>query len=542
MIISKIIVKNYKLLRDVAIDLNPTMNIFVGDNDAGKTTILEALAILTTGKLNGYAFDRQIKAAIFNSQVRSKYISEVISNKNTPPPKIVFEAYLNGDAQFKGTQNTLFEDVSGINITVDITPDNAGVYRRMLDEDKIKDIPVELYGVSYHYFNGEPLSYRYPPFKSVFIDTGKKDYYNLIDHFVSDSIAEILTPSELTDIAIAYKSSRRTFQYDSVVSRLNESVRKHSVIHEKQVSLCLREDENDAWKKQMSISVDDIPFEYVGYGTQNAIKIELALRNADTQANVVLMEEPENNLSFSNMTSLIGEIAQSVGKQIFISTHSSYVSNKLNLTHLLLVKGGRVSSLASLSKETKNYFVKMPGYDTLRFVLAPKVILVEGTTDDLIIQRAYLDRYGRLPAEDGIDVFVVDSLAFKRFCEIGKLIRKSMVVVTDNDGNIDANIKKKYREYYDDDIFSFYYETNELLNTIEPSVLSVNCADSGEPSDTFKQILSANDSLVGRDYNGILSFMYNNKSEWALRVFQSNETINYPRYIHDVIEHFHECS
>lgn len=52
MYIKKIVVKNYKLLQDVTIPLNPDVNIFIGDNDSGKSTILEALCILTTGKLN----------------------------------------------------------------------------------------------------------------------------------------------------------------------------------------------------------------------------------------------------------------------------------------------------------------------------------------------------------------------------------------------------------------------------------------------------------------------------------------------------------
>ena len=56
--IKKLVIKNYKLIRDIVIPLNPDINIFVGENDAGKSTILEALFILTTGKLNGFAFER----------------------------------------------------------------------------------------------------------------------------------------------------------------------------------------------------------------------------------------------------------------------------------------------------------------------------------------------------------------------------------------------------------------------------------------------------------------------------------------------------
>ena len=52
--ISKIRVQNYKLLRDVCFEINPDMNVFVGENDAGKSTLLEVISIISSGKLNGY--------------------------------------------------------------------------------------------------------------------------------------------------------------------------------------------------------------------------------------------------------------------------------------------------------------------------------------------------------------------------------------------------------------------------------------------------------------------------------------------------------
>ena len=39
--ISKLKIINYKLFQNVIIEMNDTMNIFVGENDSGKTTILE---------------------------------------------------------------------------------------------------------------------------------------------------------------------------------------------------------------------------------------------------------------------------------------------------------------------------------------------------------------------------------------------------------------------------------------------------------------------------------------------------------------------
>ena len=540
MTINKIVVKNYKLLQDVVIPLNPEINIFVGDNDSGKSTILEVLCILTTGKLNGYAFERQLKANMFTNSVRKDFIQKISSGEKKAPPEIVFEAYFDGDPIYRGSNNTLSEqDAIGINITVRIAEKNIELYKHMVKNGDVKDIPIELYTVDYHYFSGDPFAFRYGPFKSVFIDTSHKDYIGLVDHFISESISDTLTEDQIRDLSIAYGSSRRSFHENETVKQLNDAVRHKAVVKGRDISLDLREDDPQAWKRQMSIVVDSIPFEQVGFGTQNTIKIELALRNAEEQANVVLIEEPENNLSFSNMTVLVNHITQSSGKQVFISTHSSYIANKLSLSNIILVRSGMTSPYCTLSDDTKKYFIKLPGYDTLRFILSSRVILVEGPTDDLIIQRAYLEKHSRLPSEDGIDIIVVDSLAFKRYLDIALLIRKPVVIVTDNDGDISKHILAKYQDYQQD-FFTYYYETNETLHTIEPSVLAVNLDEHGEPTETFKRAISSRGSMMNRDKDCVLSFMSasENKSEWAYRVFESAEKINYPEYINNVVKHY----
>lgn len=102
------------------------------------------------------------------------------------------------------------------------------------------------------------------------------------------------------------------------------------------LTIDLKEDV-DSWKSQMSVVVDEIPFENVDFGTQNTIKMGLVLKNAADQVNIILMEEPENNLSYTNMAKLISRVENSSEKQVFISTHSSFVANKLDL-HMYLVK------------------------------------------------------------------------------------------------------------------------------------------------------------------------------------------------------------
>lgn len=539
MAIKKLLIKNYKSINYTVIKLNDDVNIFVGENDSGKSTILEALSIVTTGKLNGIPFDKQVKANMFNQNIRQKYKDSCENSQNVmEPPEIIIEIYLDlEDQTYAGSNNELREDCTGIRMELSLNREYAEAYKQMLIKKEIYDIPIELYSVSYRYFNSDPVIYRFSPVKAVFIDTTRKNYSNMVDRFVTDNITSYLNSQEQTDLSTAYRKSRHSFQENSVVSKLNESIKQNVRMNSKEVEIDLREDVVDEWKHQMSVMVENIPFENLGFGTQNSIKIELAIRNSKDQMNIVLMEEPENNLSYTNMAKLINHIVENGEKQVFISTHSSYIANKLDLGKLFLLQNGKIESMSDLPEDTKNYFKKLPGYDTLRIILAEKVILVEGATDELIIQRAYLDEYRKLPIADGIDVIVVDSLAFKRYCDIAVMMGKKVIIVTDNDSNIQKNIIDKYVGYIGKPNLIFVYELDENLNTIEPSVLEANCVN-GEPTEVFKQVISKKGSMLSKNKQEILDFMKGNKAEWALRVFDGNEKINYPEYIKNAIKQY----
>ena len=91
----------------------------------------------------------------------------------------------------------------------------------------------------------------------------------------------------------------------------------------------------------MITRINSTPFDFVGKGTQAAIKIELSLTSGKAdKSSIILIEEPENHLTYSKMNKLISEITKlNNEKQIFITTHSSFVANKLNIKNLILQVG-----------------------------------------------------------------------------------------------------------------------------------------------------------------------------------------------------------
>ena len=532
--ISKLKIINYKLFQNVIIEMNDTMNIFVGENDSGKTTILEALSMVLTGKIGGSNIANRVNLDWFNTNVRKGFI-EAIKAGNTPAlPTIEIEAYFSAPDKdeistkvYKGTNNSLHEDTEGVKVEILFDTQYSTVYKQLLSDGKIKDIPIEYYKVNFRSF-AIPEYYAQTTAKKVAcIDTTKRDYGPVLSRFVSGSINEYLTEEDMTELRHAYRANRHEFTDNQAVKRLNEKLQQSHSFDGKVITLNLRESGIDEWKGDMSISLDGIPLENSGFGTQNMFKSEIFLLQ-NTDVDILIIEEPENNLSYANMSVLISKLSESKEKQLFISTHSSFVANKLGLQYLHLVANNGIIPFKMLSQDTYDYFLKLPGYNTLRILLANHAILVEGPADELIVQRAYIDNYGKQPIEAGIDVVTVDSLAFQRYCELSSLIKKPITIVTDNDGNV-QKVKERYKKY--GELVTLCVESDNSLNTLEPSVLAVNLDNFEE----FKAIVYYGKDIESRDIESIKNFMLGNKTEWSMRVLTSKKRIKYPTYILEAI-------
>lgn len=64
--IDLLIVRNFKLLQHLDFQPHSTMNLIVGDNESGKSTLLEALSFVLTGRTRGRRLADEISPYWFN--------------------------------------------------------------------------------------------------------------------------------------------------------------------------------------------------------------------------------------------------------------------------------------------------------------------------------------------------------------------------------------------------------------------------------------------------------------------------------------------
>jgi putative ATP-dependent endonuclease of the OLD family len=531
--IKKIFIKNYKIFNHFDLELNEDLNIIVGDNEVGKSTILEAINIGLTKRLNGRFIEYELSHYLFNRDCVNEYLKSLRENKPIKLPEIVIELYFydaNELEVLRGSMNSKKENCIGIKVEIIFDDDFKDEYENLITNsiNEVHLIPAEFYKVQWHSFANDAITFRSLPVRLSYIDATTIRLQSGTDFYLQDIIQTDLDVKERVNLNIAYRYLREQFSHQESIKGINERLsNKKGAISEKDLSISIDISQKSNWETNLIPHLDGLPFQLIGKGEQNALKIMLALEHKASDSNIILIEEPENHLSFSSMNKLISKIREKCGgKQIIITTHSGYVLNKLGIENLILLYGNDTTTLKNLPNATKNYFKKLSGYDTLRLILAKKSILVEGPSDELIVQKAYLNKYNKLPIENGIDVINVRGLSFSRFLDIAKELKKEVVIVTDNDGDFKTNIDRKYENYKKYTFIKIFRSENNLAPTLEPQI--AECNDLNLLNKIFE--------TSNQNKASMKKYMESNKTECALKIFETKENILLPEYIINAVE------
>lgn len=528
--INRAIIKNYKGLKFTEITFNQGLNIIVGDNETGKSTVLEAINLAMTGQINRRSASYELHPFLFHQEAVDDYIAALQRGETVSPPEISIELYfddMESVASLTGGNNSRGDNVPGVALTIGLDENMAAEYQICISQpDRMKMVPVEYYTVKWEGFDGNSMTKRQMPISPILIDPSAITNSYAANKYVLDIARDLLTPTQQANLALSYRSIRDVFNNDESVKRINEQLESEGgVVTTKKLSLALDMTSKANWETSVLPHLDNLPLNQSGKGEQNAIKIKLALKSNE-DSHVILIEEPENHLSHTNLNKLIRHIQDEAGgRQLIIATHSSFVLNKLGVKNTLMFNGKSAIRLDDLPEETCQYFMKLPGHDTLRMVLAKKTIFVEGPSDELIVMRAYKQIKGCLPLDDGVEVISVNSLAFKRFLDIAKLLDLKVAVVTDNDGNPD-NVARKYSHYDSEENIAICYSTDAEIKTLEPQLVAVN----------NRELIN---TILGKSFGNdqdLISYMEKNKTASALALFESEDDFEIPQYIKDAIE------
>lgn len=551
MLVKKMKVINFKRFESDEFDFNDDINILVGDNNAGKSTVLEALEIALNFQFRGKQLNAEFSSDFFNASAVSKFLN---SPKNINDfPEIRIEVFLSGVPEYQGANNIAGVDAQGVMVIAKFDEDYETAYYEYRDSgEAITSIPVEFYKIEWLDFAWNKIKPITKRFKSLYVDSTRIHPTHGKNKYISNVLDSVLDKDARYRLDLNYREMFQSLNNTAEVVSVNAGLDSDNKITEKKLSLSANSLPPYSLNSSLQLAVDKIPFHMVGKGEQSKVQIKLAFYNKSEDVDVIMMEEPENHLSHIELNKLIRDIDEHrENKQLFLTTHSSYVLNKLSIDKICLL-GKTYKKLDSLDKSVVRVLKRLPGYDTLRVALTEKVVLVEGPSDELVIKKIYKDKHNnKLPEHDGIDVIVVRGVGFKTFIEIGKEIGTKINVLRDNDGDYTQNVVTAIEEYASYPNIKMISSSDNEMFSLEPALIISN-AVSEIDLDSYAKIVLSVQTL--KKYSGNVGLQ--NKKEFlvdwfrskdgdgkgakkvdsAIKLFDTDEHFKYPAFLDEVFD------
>ena len=525
----------FKKFKDLTVTFNPNKNIIIGENEAGKSTILEALNIVLNQQYRNS--DKSILHDLINKD-NIKNFEDNPSFENLPSIQIevVFELDTNDPktSEFHG-ENSLNPKKSAFGILFKCEF-NKDLFPYEALSNTIKEIPYEYYEMSWYTFQGKKYSILKQPLKSILIDTSSIDTNNTFNYFNKTIFHSRYSLQEQINAKNLFRANLSSLFKELPLPKLNNN-RTFDINHKKIIL-----------ENIISILEDNIPLENKGSGMENLIKTQIALDKSNSKLDVIMIEEPENHLCYTNLQQMLSTInSYSKDSQLIITTHNSMIASRLDLRNILWIETNtnQTSKLDNIDPKTAQFFIKLDNNNLLHLLLSKKTILVEGPTEYLLLPYFYQKLYGTTLESDGITPITCGGISYKRYLDITQDTNKKIAVITDNDGkNSNLSHMNNYnlkhtsqRIFMDNDLKNFTWEV-ALYNCNEQNSNLKECVGTIDPTASY-EFNNVTYGTKGKN-KPILGKMLNNKVETAYNILQYEADLQVPKYVKEAFKWINE--
>ena len=514
--ITKVVLKGFKKFDHLKVEFESGLNILLGDNEAGKSTLLLAIDLVLSAsrsRVESYGIE-----SLFPIDAVEAFMSG--QRKFIDLPKIEVEVFLtySGNSDFNGNHNDDGRECDGIKMVCEVPLESSKIVNDVLGEPS-SVFPFEFYIPKFLTFAGHTYhSYRkhvaHLVLDSARIDSdyASREYTKSIFSANTDAIQRSRLESD-------YRQSKDEFKANKL-GALNADI--------VDFSFSVRTSSKSNLETDLRIIEGGVPLDLRGKGRQCQVKTDFALaKRTSNKLDVLLLEEPENHLSHTSTRRLIEKLSSSSDRQIICATHSSMICSRLDLRKAILLgrSHGATAMLKNLSQSSALFFIKAPDNNVLEFALAKKVILVEGDADFILISALYQNHSdGATLESDGVHVISVGGTCFKSYMELAKLLGVRTAVIRDNDRHFHENCVENYAGLVTEkcQVFS---DPDESLYTFEVSIYAAN------------RLLCEELFALGRRTLTPLEYMLGNKTDAAFELLEKyGSKLVAPTYIQEAIE------
>lgn len=512
--ITRLKLVNFKKFKTLNVEFDPHLNILIGDNESGKSTIFTAINLVLSGSKN--KVENVGLESIFNSDVIERFLKSDKKYQNLPI--LSAEVFLNeqNNPDLNGNFNS--ERIMCDGLRLECSPNDElskEIVEILQQEETI--FPFEYYTIKFNTFQGDAFTGYRKYIKHLLIDNSQISSEYAIKEYVKDMYNNYANGVEKNKHQNEYRKHKERYE-TSVLSNLNSKLDLYN--------FTLKNNSKSNLETDITLSEGEISIDNKGKGKQCFIKTEFALNRKEKNLDIVLIEEPENHLSHINMKRLILKIKETQQKQLFISTHNNMISSRLDLRKSILLNSSSENTikLEGLRESTAKYFTKAPDNNILDFILSKRVLLVEGDAEYILMEALFKRTSGNELAGSDVHVISVDGTSFKRYLDIAQKLEIKTAVIRDNDKEYNVNCVERYKEY-----------ASELIKVFAD-------ADNARPTFEICMYIENKDICDGlfgssRKSLSVQDYMLKNKAEAAFELLdkKANDLV-VPKYIQEAIK------
>ena len=215
MYIKKIKLHNYRRFKDLEISFNERRNILVGDNESGKSSILEAIDLTARG--SRHRVEEIGIETLFNVEVIKDFMAG--SRHLDELPSLYVELYLADiiEEGLEGKCNSEEVVTYGIRMTIERN-DSLSRQTQTVLQSKNASFPFEFYNITFLTFSEEPYNGYTKKVKTIFLDNSIIGNDYALNGYISTIYDATLNQIEQLATKHVYGTAKTTFKNDVLAS------------------------------------------------------------------------------------------------------------------------------------------------------------------------------------------------------------------------------------------------------------------------------------------------------------------------------------
>ena len=495
--LKKIKVKNFRSLDNFCMTFNNGLNVIIGENDAGKTSLIDSMKILLNearidlddfrDKSKEVIIELETSDEIYKMTIHPEGLKSILESKPSKEKCEKIQGEINSEEfaeKLEEEQREIIKEYCKIfavtyrtNAKIETLITNINAKIEELFENNSFIEPKEIkYPISF--LGSRTFENTNSFFDNTFFKELKQNIWNhkienksIKDHLTTELNKfkdEALNPDNIPEL---YKS----------LAEFLPDFKKIDVTIEPDPKINLNINVTLLNSNNQKISL-----EKMGDGTNRRTTMAIFKHKRDKDDLCYVFDEPDTHLHIKaqlEVFNLFKELTKD-NKQVIITTHSPFLINEVNLNDikLMFLDSNNKSNVKSLTEDTEPQFLNELGITNLDLFFTNKLIIVEGESEQLFLPHFYRKIYG-FP----ISHYFVKIVKAEGITEIPKFVRiiknafsnTNIFIMMDNDANENTENKlqeiiNQYDDLSQDQVFRLGEDEFEDSFTDEVLVKSIN--------------------------------------------------------------------